>query len=147
MAQKPNSVQDVIRHIDSLGRFKDLGAGYFAPEGWAADVVAQEELGRMKVTQLRKLFSSIKSIDKQLKGSGTDESLPQDKIHLLLPEIAYAYGRELITANFYVLIRSCLSESKMRTVGDFRNFVRFLEAVLAYHKMRDVQKPRGGGRS
>lgn len=145
MAERSATVGDVKAHIESLSRFRDLDPGYFAPENGAADIVAQNLQRDMKITQVRKLFNWIKSIEMRYRGQQDEEALDRAAIYLLLPELAYARGRKLITADFYELMKTCLDERRMRTVGDFRVLVRFLEAVLAYHKMRTAAAGGGAG--
>jgi CRISPR-associated protein Csm2 len=101
----------------------------------------------LKPTQLRKIFHAIKAIERQFKGANDDKALDQRakvKIHRLVPELAYARGRDLIPQKFYELMCSCLSTQKLETVGDFRRLADLLTALLAYHKY--CEKMRGGSR-
>ncbi len=65
------------------------------------------------------------------------------EVRLLVPELAYARGRDLIPQKFYDLMRRCLSDPKLQTVGDFRRLAELLTALLAYHKYHE--KVKGGG--
>lgn len=107
----------------------------FAVENGAAYVVAKNVKDKMKVNQLRKFFTQIKRIDNELKGKNEDDSFDSTKTILLLPELAYAYGRGLITKEFYELMKLCLSKNKLSKIKDFKNLVNFLSAILAYYKM------------
>jgi CRISPR type III-A-associated protein Csm2 len=55
----------------------------------------------------------------------------------IMPELAYARGRKLIPNKFYRIMKACLRNQSLVTVGDFRLFLEFLTAVLAYHKFRE----------
>ena len=52
----------------------------------------------------------------------------------MAPEGSTAFGRNLVPKGFYDLMKMCLSQAKMQTVGDFRRLMEFLTALLAYHK-------------
>lgn len=150
-----NTIQDVGAHISQrIGTMKELAAEDFAPEGGAADVVAKELMGGadMKFTQLRKFFGQVKRMERNYRGRDPATPLPMDDLYLLLPDLAYARGRGLITPDFYSLMRTCIAQAKMRTVADLRQFAKFLEAVIAYHKLREQERTdqprvqRGGTR-
>jgi CRISPR-associated protein Csm2 len=108
-----------------------------------ADQLAGEFRASLKPTQLRKVFHAIKAIERRFKGEDDDKQLDSDDklaIRLLLPELAYARGRDLIPQKFYELMRRCLSEKKVQTVGDFRRLAQLLTALLAYHKYHEKVK-------
>lgn len=110
----------------------------FACENGEAHEVAKS-MGKMKITQLRKFFTQFKSIEKKLKEK-TGDLAPADKneLALLNIELAYSYGRELISSAFYNRIKTYISETK--TVKDLQKLVKFLEAVIAYHKYEEIKK-------
>lgn len=120
----------------------------FAVPGKLADQLADEfrtSRPSLKPTQLRKIFHTIKDIERRFKADDDNKRLdPEDKvdIRLLVPELAYARGRELIPQKFYDIMRRCLSDQKLQTVGDFRRLAQLLTALLAYHKYHE--KVRGG---
>jgi CRISPR-associated protein Csm2 len=122
--------------IQRLESFSLLSPDYYAVENGAAHIVAKNIKDKeMKTTQLRKFFGHIKKLDAQTKGKRTTDEFKSTKLSLIMPELAYALGRKLISEQFYGLIKECLNASKIKTVGDFKTFVTFLSAVLAYHKM------------
>lgn len=130
------SINDVKTKIQQLASFSLLSPDYYAVENGAAHIVARSIKDKeMKTTQLRKFFGHVKRLDAQTKGKKPTDAFESTKISLIMPELAYALGRKLISDDFYSLIKECLNASKMRTVADFKNFVDFLSAVLAYHKM------------
>jgi len=132
----PSNVNDVKAKIQQLANFSLLSPDYYAVENSAAHVVAKSIKDKeMKTTQLRKFFGHIKRLDAQTKGKKRTDMFESTKLSLIMPELAYALGRKLISDEFYGLIKECLNVSKIKTVADFKNFVDFLSAVLAYHKM------------
>jgi CRISPR type III-A-associated protein Csm2 len=132
----PSNITDVKTRIQQLTNFSLLSPDYFAVEKGAAHMVAISIKDKeMKTTQLRKFFGHIKRLDAQTKGKKLTDMFESAKLNLIMPELAYALGRRLISDEFYGLMKECLNASKIRTVADFKNFVDFLSAVLAYHKM------------
>lgn len=120
----------------------------FAEPGKLADQLAREfieDRDNLKPTQLRKIFHALKDIERPLKGKEKDKDLSpeaRNKIILLVPELAYATGRELIPKKFYRLMRILLSSEKLKTGNDLERVVQFLTAILAYHKYHE--KVKGG---
>jgi CRISPR type III-A-associated protein Csm2 len=132
----PSDINDVKEKIKQLSSFSLLSPDYYAVENGAAHIVAKNiKSTDMKTTQLRKFFGHIKKLDAQTKVNNSTDTFDSSKLSLIMPELAYALGRKLISREFYELMKECLNASKIKTVADFRNFVNFLSAVLAYHKM------------
>lgn len=129
------TAQEVIAKVESLKRLSELDPKDFAEEGGYAHVLAREFGGTLKPTQLRKIFHSLKRIDLGLKGKPADASLDRGEVNRLIPELAYALGRQLIPRDFYNLMKACLGHQRMQTVGDFRRAMALLTAVLAYQKL------------
>ncbi|MEM4368625.1 MAG: type III-A CRISPR-associated protein Csm2 [Candidatus Anstonellales archaeon] len=128
--------KEIINFINnSDNTMSNLSPDDYAVENGAAYVVAKNVKDKMKINQLRKFFTRIKSIDNEIRMKKEDNNFDASKTVVLLPELAYAYGRGLITREFYDLMKICLSETKIKTVKDFKRLVDFLSAVLAYHKM------------
>jgi len=115
--------------------------------GGEADKLAEMWVGKLKPTQLRKVFNRLRAIDRKLKGWGDEEEIgPQVRAELtmLVPELAYAAGRGVINREFYELMKGMLRGDKLRKVRDFRRLIAFLEALLAYHKF--YEETKGSGR-
>jgi len=109
----------------------------FAEPGQLAEQLAKNYKGKLKATQLRRVFHAIKAIERGMKGRDDEEDLTTDdrrEILELLPELAYARGRDLIPQDFYKLMSVCLGSEKQKKVKDFRTLSSFLTAILAYHK-------------
>ncbi len=110
----------------------------FAGTDMLADRLAQQYKGKLKATQLRRLFHTIKDIERGLPRESRDLSDDElTEILPLLPELAYARGRGLIPQDFYMLMRASMGVKKLKTVADFRLLTRLLEAILGYHKYYD----------
>ena len=129
------NINEVINKIRELKTFSAIDPEFYAKENGAAHVVAKDVKKKMKVTQLRKFFGHIKKIQAKYKGKPAEDQINKSDIFLLMPELAYALGRELISKNFYDLMKLSLDSQKISTAKDFNCFVDFLSAVLAYHKM------------
>jgi len=125
---------------------KSLEDEDLAPERKLADSAAyffvkkdeNEKKDRLKPTQLRKVFHTLKSIERRQAGL-----FQRGHVISILPELAYAYSRDLIPKEFYNLMKECLSERNLKDEEDFSKLMRFLEALLAYHRFHQVEaKPR-----
>ena len=127
-------ISKVIEKIKEKKTFIEIIPEDFAKEEGYAYIIAKNVNDKMKVNQLRKIFTQIKKIENEIKGKKEEDVLDKTKIILLLPELAYAYGRNLITKDFYDLMKICLND-KLIHKKDFNNFVKFLSAILSYHKM------------
>lgn len=136
MSFNGSSIQDVTRHLEGLRSLADLKVEDFAPEGKIADIIAQRR-GDMKFTQIRKFFGEIKRIEKKNRNKRLDESVDKTDIFLLLPELAYGFGRKVISREFYEVMKTCLTGERIKTVADFRRFVDLLTAIVAYYKMHE----------
>ena len=109
----------------------------FAPEGAVADILAFDFKDKLKPTQTRRIFHTIKQIENTTRKESDENLLGEgDRMRLTLlgPELAYAAGRELIPREFYELLKLMLATEKMKTVGDLRRLVQFLTAIVAYQK-------------
>lgn len=132
----PTNINDVKTKIRELTSFSDLEPDYYAVEKGAAHIVAIDiKKKEMKTTQLRKFFGHIKKLEAETKGKKKGDSIESSKLYLIMPELAYALGRKLISKDFYELVKESINSNKIKTVEDFKQFVNFLSAVLAYHKM------------
>ncbi len=109
----------------------------------------------MNSNQLRKIFTELKNIQKNIETEqkNIQENMEKDEapkskdenfilnnelknqILLLMPQIAYARGRELISESFYNLLKECISSNKIVDKKDYDSFVEFYTAVVAYSKM------------
>jgi len=137
----PLKTENILSELEKQGSLAVLlPIEEFAEQGKLADQLAGEFRSSLKPTQLRKVFHAIKAIERRFKGKDGQKPLGQEDkiaIRLLVPELAYARGRDLIPQKFYELMRRCLSDQKLQTVGDFQRLAQLLTALLAYHKYHE----------
>ncbi len=133
-------MNQVIKQVyDALQNktFSQIEVEEFAPDGkWAFEIA--KFLGKdMKITQLRKVFNTLKQIEVDLKGEDKNALFNNSKLYMLVPQLAYAKARGLIESDFYDLMRNIIGDqerTKIKSVGDFLRFVEFMTAIVAYHK-------------
>lgn len=132
------AVQELLACLrDKNKPLAELPVDKFAYEGGYADALALS-MKSMKVHQLRKFFGEIKSLEKQIQEGSKLDGEVREEIALLIPTLAYAKGRELITQEFYDVMK--LSLQKIATSADFCKFSKFLTAVVAYSKLHGKMK-------
>lgn len=134
---KPD-IRQVLERIKQLRRMSELEVTEFAQEDGLADQVVQAVgTDKLKPSQLRKVFHTLKTIQQKVKQQG-DENDRFDSTELLrlMPTLAYAVGRELIPRDFYQLLREVFNAGRLQTNADFLRAFDFVEAILAYHKYR-----------
>ena len=130
-------IEHVLDRMNQLSAMSDLDPSEFAEENGLADSLAQKfRKDDLKPTQLRKIFNTLKQIERGVKIRKLEDSLERTQLVRLIPELAYASGRGLIPKSFYELMKMCLSPQKLKTNEDFMRLMDFLTAILAYHKMR-----------
>jgi CRISPR-associated protein Csm2 len=133
--KEENDVKKIKNEINQLAMFKDLDVKKFTIENGYADILAKTV--KIKTTQLRRFFNEIKQIEKRLSGGASWSDIETD-FYLLRPRLAYAKGRELISKDFYELVKTALIKVDVGKDHDkkenFEKFVKFLEAMVAYHK-------------
>jgi CRISPR-associated protein Csm2 len=127
-------LKEIIRQIKDKKEFSKIDVKEFAKEdGWANDFA--KSLGeKMKTTQLRKVFTSIKLMEQTVKGKADSDSFDNPDLYMLLPQMAYAKARKLIIQEFYDLTKTIINDGMIKNVGDFRRFAQFMTAIVAYHK-------------
>lgn len=120
----------------------------FAEEYGLADSLVihlRKQRNPLKANQLRKVFQSIKNIERDLspkirKNSKVkEEDFNRADIATIMVNLAYARGRKLIPSDFYDILTQCLSHNQLKRNKDFIRLAEFVEAVLAYYKLREVQ--------
>lgn len=134
-----NDVINKINGCDSLSEipvkdFLDAETGY-------AHIVAKKS-NRVNTTQLRKFFAALKKMEQK---DTWDEI--ETEFYLLKPRMAVAVGRKNLPKDFYNVIMAAMS--KVDNVADdelkmknFDMFVKFFEAIVAYHKYEEEVSKR-----
>jgi len=85
---------------------------------------------KLTTSQLRKFFGEIKK--QQMNGWNRSEFI------LLKPKLAYAVGRAEKgnkIKDFYMVIANAIDQ--VENEKQFNNFVKILEAIVAYHKAKE----------
>jgi len=138
-----SKIDDIIRKIDSLQNMSELDEKTIAEEnGYAESVAADRDIKkRLKATQLRKIFDRAKTIERNLNEDGWDAV--RSDFYMLRPELAYAKARKLIPEQFFRLVDACMKQvdkgDNEQKRSNYARFVRFLEAIVAYHKYYEVK--------
>lgn len=109
--------------------FKDINVtSFMGSEGWSKSFM-QKNHGNIKMNQLRNFFNEIKVMKTKFS--------KEDKVKLET-NLAYDYGRNVITKEFFEIVSRSLA--KTNSPEDFKNFVTFIESLIAYHKYFDKEK-------
>lgn len=131
-----NKINEVTKKINKLNSLKEYDVDDFVRFDGDVDILTRElEDDDIKTTQLRKFFAAVKEINLETKTKTWNEL--KVKFFLLMPKLAYAKGRKLISKDFYKLLESAMN--KVQSKEDFNRFVEFLEAIVAFYK---ANKPR-----
>lgn len=125
--------EKVKKEIGALDKLSDMEVKKYADTGGYADVIASKNKN-LKTTQLRKFFGAIRSMEKK---ADSWKKIEAD-FYLLKPQLANARGRDLIPREFYDVMMKVMDKVDRgdddEKLENFRVFVSFLEAVVAYHK-------------
>jgi CRISPR-associated protein, Csm2 family len=128
-------IKEIIQKIDNLQNLSQLDEKEIAEEEGYAERVA-EEVRNLKTTQLRKFFSEIKANERELKEKGWKSI--EGRFYMMRPNLAYAKARKLVPDQFFDLMNACMKQvdkgDDEQKKENYKRFVQFLEAIIAYHK-------------
>jgi len=131
-----NKINEVTKKINKLNSLKEYNVDDFVRFDGDVDILTRQlKNDDIKTTQLRKFFAAVKEINLETKTKTWNEL--KVNFFLLMPKLAYAKGRKLISEDFYNLLESAMN--KVQSKEDFNRFVEFLEAIVAFYK---ANKPR-----
>lgn len=139
-----NELDRVKEKINNLKSLKYYEVEEFVKFGGDADKITQQ-LGNsdIKTSQLRKFFAAVKEIELNLKEKNEWDEKAKMDFYLLMPKLAYANGRDVISNRFFDLMKIIMekigSGNQEDILEDFSRFVQFLEAIVAFYK---VNNPR-----
>lgn len=133
-------MKDVINKINACSSLSEIHVKDFLDnETGYAHIVAKKS-NNINTTQLRKFFAALKKMEQK---DTWDEI--ETEFYLLKPRMAVAVGRKNLPKDFYNVIIAAMS--KVDNVADddlkmknFDMFVKFFEAIVAYHKYEEVSK-------
>ena len=135
-------MNDVINKINSCSSLSEIPVKDFldAETGYAHIVAKKSK--RVNTTQLRKFFAALKKMEQK---DTWDEI--ETEFYLLKPRMAVAVGRKNLPKEFYNVIMAAMA--KVDNIADnelkmknFDMFVKFFEAIVAYHKYEEEVSKR-----
>ena len=115
------SGEDLVKYADDLGF-------YLSPRNQNRESRYEEPLS---TGQIRKFLDAVNRLDNLRQKEGFAKI--EEGVILLKPQIAYAVGRQRNSVKpLQKVLDPCLG--KIKTEEDFKKLVRFVEAIVAYHK-------------
>ncbi len=127
-------MREAIRHIGSLERLKAWEVADLVDR---ANAIGKELYSRrMTTSQIRNFLDEVNRIHAETQGRGDD--FDSSRVILLKPLLAYSAGRETnrdkreVLKSFAELFSA--AADKVQDAGDFKHFVDFTRAVVAYHR-------------
>lgn len=127
-------IDEIIKEIKKVSSFSEIKPKDYADIGGYADIIAKELKEKLNTNQLRKFFGAVRDIEKKKEWSDIEPEL-----YLLKPKFAVSVGRKLIPKEFFDVMNVCLNKIDIGETDDekkenFNTFVKFFEAIVAYHK-------------
>lgn len=132
-----SDINDVIGKINACQTLSEIPTKDFldAETGYAHIVAKNSK--KLNTTQLRKFFAALKKLEQK---DTWDEI--ETEFYLLKPRMAVSVGRKNMPKPFYDVILAAMA--KVDNVSDdelkmknFDIFVKFFEAIVAYHKYEE----------
>ena len=117
--------EDIKRSIGSLRALKDYTGDRIVAD---AERLAQIVRGDLKNAQLRNIYGEVKRMEMDFKKS----EFSRDRLVLLKPKLTYAANKKWEVRPIKEVLTVCID--RVQDKEDFKKFVNFFEAVLAYHK-------------
>ena len=107
---------------------KDYDAKHLVTD---AEALAKELRGDLKSAQIRKIYGTVKGLEMKFKNP---QMFNPDDVTMLRPKLAYAANKKPEVRPLQRVLDACIQ--KIKTADDFKRFVNFFEAILAYHTER-----------
>jgi CRISPR-associated protein Csm2 len=127
-----SEIKNMTVKIKNYKSLTDLNIDEFVKFGGDADKLTKKlKPSDIKTSQLRKFFAAVKKIELDVKDDKKWNDI-KSSFHLLMPQLAYAKSRSLISSNFYELIKNAMD--KVDSLEAFEKFITFLESIVAYYK-------------
>jgi len=127
-------MREAIRHIDSLERLKEWDAADLVNR---ANAIGNElSRRRMTTSQIRNFLDEVNRIHAETQGRGAE--FDSSRVILLKPLLAYSAGHETnrekqeVLKSFANLFSA--AADKVQDASNFKHFVDFTRAVVAYHR-------------
>ena len=132
-----SDINDVKNKIKACNTLSEIPAKDFldAETGYAHIVAKESVKSNLNTTQLRKFFAALKKMEQK-----TAWKEIETEFYLLKPRMAVSVGRKNLPKPFYEVILAAMA--KVDNVEDdvmknFDIFVKFFEAIVAYHKYEE----------
>lgn len=132
-----SDINDVIGKINNCNTLSEIPVKDFldAETGYAHIVAKNSK--KLNTTQLRKFFAALKKMEQK----NTWNEI-ETEFYLLKPRMAVSVGRKNLPKQFYNVILAAMG--KVDNIADdevkmknFDIFVKFFEAIVAYHKYEE----------
>ena len=144
-----SDINEVKSKINACNTLSEIPAKDFldAETGYAHIVAKDSIKEKLNTTQLRKFFAALKKMEQKT----TWEEI-ETEFYLLKPRMAVSVGRKNLPKQFYEVILAAMSkvdnvEDDDEKMKNFDIFVKFFEAIVAYHKYEEeVAKNQRRGR-
>ena len=137
-------INDVKNKINACNTLSDIPAKDFLDEetGYAHIVAKESVKQKLNTTQLRKFFAALKKMEQK-----TAWEEIETEFYLLKPRMAVAVGRGHLPKAFYQVILAAMAkvdnvEDDELKMKNFDIFVKFFEAIVAYHKYEEQVSKR-----
>jgi len=142
--KEQNELQQLLeqfqKQIQEAGQLHKLPIECLVLPDGILDKLARRFAQKLNATQLRRVFHDLKRLELRARHCKDKESFDEIRVQiaLVLPELAYACGREVIPDEFYKLMRTLLNppEKRFQEHEDVKRLLQVLTALLAYHKFR-----------
>lgn len=132
-----SDINDVIGKINACGTLSEIPTKDFldAETGYAHIVAKNSK--KLNTTQLRKFFAALKKLEQK---DTWDEI--ETEFYLLKPRMAVSVGRKNLPKPFYDVILAAMAKVDNASdeeviMKNFDIFVKFFEAIVAYHKYEE----------
>jgi CRISPR type III-A-associated protein Csm2 len=127
------------KEFNEKKHFGEIPIESFAGQGKWSDSFMSKGHKDIRINQLRNFFGEIQVIQRnpEIWQPANRQSF-KDSIAMLQMNLAYDYGRNVITREFYDMMTQSLG--KITTEKDFSNFVVFVKSLIAYHKFYSANK-------
>ncbi len=133
------NINDIIKKLDNYTMLKEIDVKDLIDETNGFAYIIAENSSKLKTSQLRKFFGAIRKMETK-----NSWELIEPEFYLLKPRIAVGVGRNHVPRPFYNVIMKMMEKvdvgSDEEKIENFKVFVDFFEAIVAYHKFRYGEK-------
>ena len=118
---------DYETFITKYKKLEDVPLDQFIKKEGIAYLFMEKRYKDIKINQLRNFFAEVNKIKKEKVLTETNRA----KLEM---NLAYDYGRNVITKDFYQIITLLLERIKDDDPQDFELFFEMVKSLIAYHK-------------